>query len=144
MAYEDWGQVYEQKRRALAGERDATLGSNAYGRFLATQRGSRDVFALDKKQTLGLGKLSSGYFRRGMQNSGLFNQGRVQYADDWTRQRNDLMEAMRQQLAQYDLADANANAAYASGIADIDAQKLRDIMSTAAQLAGFNKLVGGS
>lgn len=137
MAYpDDYGLVYEQRKRALAGQRDASLASTAYARFLSTQRGNRSAVDLDINRTRGLGGVTSSFYRRGLGNSGLLRRGRTEYANQWMDERNGIMEALRNQLSQYDLQDAGANAYYNTGVADIEAQKLRDIMATAAALAG--------
>lgn len=131
----DFGLVYEQRKRALGGARDATLAQNAYSRFLSTQRGDREAIDYDIRRSNGLHGLGTSFFRRGLGNSGLFKQGQTDYSNQWLSERNDMMEALRQKLAEYDFSDAAANANYNTGIADLEAQKLRDIMATAADLA---------
>lgn len=142
MAYPDFSGVYEQKLKALQGQRDATLSQNAYSRFLSTQRGNRQALDLDRSRTKGVGSLSSNFARRGLLNSGLVKRARVEYANDWATDRNDLMETLKQELAKYDMADASANAQYNLGVADIEASKLRDILQTASQLSAFQQFIG--
>ena len=57
-------------------------------------------------------------------------------------QRNDQLDALRQQMAQFSLQDAQANAGYADTEAEIELAKQRDILSTAASLQGLRPFLG--
>jgi hypothetical protein len=57
-------------------------------------------------------------------------------------QRNDQLDALRQQLAQYDLQDAQSQAGYQDTLGDIELAKQRDILSTAASLQGLRPFLG--
>jgi hypothetical protein len=49
---------------------------------------------------------------------------------------------LRQQLAQYDLQDAQSQAGYQDTLGDIELAKQRDILSTAASLQGLRPFLG--
>ena len=143
MAYEDFGLSYEPQRRAAREQRDATLAQNAYSRFLSQQRGTRDFSSMERQASRGLENLGSTLARRGLRNSGIRQQQSGEYAQTWMNQRNDLLDALRQQLAQFDLEDARAMSGYESTVGEIELQKQRDILATAAALRGMAPYLGG-
>jgi len=138
----DFGLIYDQRRRAAAQQRDATLAANAYSRTLSQQRGTRDLFDLNQQRTQGLEGLGAGFAHRGLANSGLFTQGQNKYASDWASQQNSLIDAMNQKLNDLTQSDANANAQYDATSSDLDAQKTRDILTTAAAIRGYQSIGG--
>lgn len=143
MAYTDIGLNYEPKRRGAAQQRDASLAMNAFSRMLSQQRGARDLMATDKAASKGLEGFGATYGRRGLSNSGLFRNAASDYSQNWTQQRNDQLDALRQQLAQYDLQDAQSQAGYTDTLAEIELAKQRDILATAASLQGLKPFLGG-
>lgn len=143
MAYEDFGLSYEPQRRAAQQERDAVLARNAYSRFLSQQRGSREFSSFERKSSKGLENLGSTLARRGLRNSGIAAQQQGSYAEDWINQRNDLLDALRQQMADFDLQNAQAMANYSNTEAELELQKQRDILATAAALKGMAPYMGG-
>jgi len=143
MAYTNIGLDYEPRKRAAASQRDASLAMNAFSRMLSQQRGSRDLMKIDKDASKGLEGFGAGYGRRGLRNSGIFRDAASDYSQNWTQQRNDQLDALRQQLAQYDLQDAQSQSGYESTLADIELQKQRDILSTASALQGLRPFIGG-
>lgn len=142
MAYTDIGLNYEPQKRSATQQRDASLAMNAFSRLLSQQRGARDVAATDKAASKGLESFGAGYGKRGLRNSGIFRNATSEYAQNWAQSRNDQLDALRQQLAQYDLQDAQSNAGYQNTLADIELAKQRDILSTAASLAGLRPFLG--
>ena len=142
MAYTDIGLNYEPKRRGAAQQRDASLAMNAFSRLLSQQRGSRDLMAADKAAAKGLEGFGAGYGKRGLRNSGIFKGAASDYSQNWMNQRNDQLDALRQQMAQFSLQDAQAQAGYADTEAEIELAKQRDILSTAASLQGLRPFLG--
>jgi hypothetical protein len=142
MAYTDIGLNYEPQKRSATQQRDASLAMNAFSRLLSQQRGARDVMATDKAASKGLEGFGAGYGKRGLRNSGIFRNAASDYSQNWMNQRNDQLDALRQQLAQYDLQDAQSQAGYQSTLGDIELAKQRDILSTAASLAGLRPFLG--
>jgi hypothetical protein len=142
MSYTDLGLAYGDKQRAAMGQRDASLAMTAFSRLLSQQRGARDITAFDKSQDRGVQTLGAGYGNRGLANSGMFRNAASDYSQDWMTQRNDKLDALRQQMAQYDLTDAQSNSGYANTEADINLQKQRDILSTASTLHGLQPFFG--
>jgi microsomal dipeptidase-like Zn-dependent dipeptidase len=142
MAYTDIGLNYEPKRRSAGMQRDASLAMNAFSRLLSQQRGARDLMAIDKSASKGLEGFGAGYGKRGLRNSGIFKGASSDYSQNWMTQRNDQLDALRQQMAQYDLQDAQSNADYGNTEADIELAKQRDILATAASLQGLRPFLG--
>ena len=142
MAYTDIGLAYEPKRRAAAQQRDAIMSQNAFSRFLSQQRGARQLQDLDRSSSRGLEGFGAGYGKRGLRNSGIYRQATSDYAQNWMTQRNDMLDALRQQEAQYSLADAQAGAGYEDTLAEIELAKQRDILATAASLSGLRPFLG--
>lgn len=132
--YADFGLVYEQKRRAAASQRDGLMSSNAYARTIAQQRGQRDLLDLTQRNTAAIPKLAVGYGRRGLQNSGIYQNAQRDFTSQWAQGQNDVMAALKQKLDELTFSDAGAVAQYDSTAADLQAQKLRDILATAAAL----------
>ena len=64
------------------------------------------------------------------------------YSQNWMNQRNDQWDALRQQMAQFSVQDAQAQAGYADTEAEIELAKQRDILSTAASLQGLRPFLG--
>lgn len=138
----DLGLAFEQKRRSAATQRDASLAQNAYSRTLGQQRGSRKLADIDRNMTRGLEGLASGYGRRGLRNSGIFQTAQNDYGSQWLQQRQDINDQLTSDLRQADFADSQAWNNYQATEADIAAEKQAQILSTAAQLEQFKPFLG--
>ena len=134
MTLADFGAYTNRVRRAAAGNRDAELAQNAYSRFLAMDRGTRSLDALNRGMSRNVERFGSQYGRRGLRNSGIFEQAQADYASDWARQQQDINSEVTQALRQADLGDAASWANYGSQVLDAEEQKYLDILATASQL----------
>lgn len=143
MALSELGLDYEPRRRAASQQRAATLAQNELTRFLAKQRGARDMAELDRGMGRGVEGLSSAYGKRGLRNSGIMGEAMGEYARKWQTNRNDMMQALADKLNQLNLSDVQANASYEDIAAELDLQKQRDILATASSLAGMRPFLGG-
>jgi hypothetical protein len=143
MALDDYGFGYSQRKRAAAGSRDATLAQNSYSRFLSQQRGTRNLADLDRGMTRGVEKLGASFGRRGLRNSGIFNQAQSDYAQKWLQQKTDIGDELSAALRQADLGDASAVASYEMTAADLEAEKAARIAATAAALDQMRPFMGG-
>lgn len=130
----DFGLSGYQATRSAALTRDAQLAQNAYTRFLSADRGTRSLEALNRGMTRGLEGLGSSYARRGLRNSGIFNQAQSDYGSEWLRQQQGIQDEVARDLRQADLADASAWMNYDSVTGDANEQKYNQILQTAAQL----------
>lgn len=139
----DFGLQASRKKRAAAGQRDASLAQNAYSRFLSQQRGARDTLNVDKTQTAGLEGFGASYGERGLRNSGIYQQAQSNYGQQWMQQRQDINDQIAQSLRNADFGDSQAWNQYETTAADADAQKTADILAAAAALDQFRPFLGG-
>jgi hypothetical protein len=138
----NFAQPFEAKKRAAGSQRDATLATNAYSRFLAQQRGSRSMVDIGRNMTNGLEKLATSHTSRGLGYSGVFGNAQSQYAQNWAQQNNDVTTAVTNANTQATLGDNAAWAGYDGTVADLEAQKQAQIAADAAHLAGFQPFLG--
>ncbi|NCZ94852.1 MAG: hypothetical protein EBZ16_04910 [Flavobacteriia bacterium] len=143
MALSDLGLDYEPRRRAAQQQRAATLAQNELTRFLAKQRGTRQMSELDRGMSRGVEGVASAYGKRGLRNSGIMGEGLGEYARNWQMNRNDMMQALADKLNELNLSDVQANASYEDVAAELELQKQRDILATASSLAGMRPFLGG-
>lgn len=142
MALANFDLPYQQRKRSAAMTRDASLAQNAYSRFLAQQRGSRDLAELDRTKTAGLGRMGAAYGRRGLATSGIFQNAQNEYGSNWLQQKQDINDGLMQALQRLEFADQNAKNQYQQTEADVEAQKQSDILATAASLQQFKPFLG--
>lgn len=144
MAYDP--SLFEQQRRGLQTSYAQQQALNAYKRYLAETTGQRPITTLEEaafKTTPsgGLGqvpKLTSSYARRGLTGqgvkSGIYNRALGAYAAERARQLGYAKSDLANQLRGYDLAQAQGLESYQQGLADIEADKSRQIAADAAAL----------
>lgn len=130
----DFGLEGYQTTRSAALTRDAQLAQNAYTRFLATDRGTRSLEALNRGMNNGFEKFASGFGARGLQNSGIFKQAQSDYASEWMRQQQQIQDETNQALRQAMLSDASTWMNYDSVTGDVNEQKYNQILQDAAAL----------
>jgi len=123
--------------------RDATLAQNAYSRFLAQQRGAREIADLDINRTRGLERFASSYGQRGLANSGIYQNAQNDYAKDWMQGRQDSLDRLYQELRAAEFGDAGAWQQFGSNVADTEEEKMQQILQTAAQLSQMKPFLGG-
>ena len=123
-------------------QRDATLTTNAYSRFLSQKRGARSYADLERGMTRNLEGLASNHAQRGLANSGIYKQAQTNYGQEWMQQRQDITDQVGEQLRQADFGDSQAWSQYQMTDADLAMQKQADILATAAQLQQFQPFLG--
>lgn len=139
--------AYQRRKRDIEYDYGNQSATNAYGRFLAQQRGER-----------GLGDMSRGFQRqyptykaqfgqRGLAgpgiNSGVQRQAMSNYVGDYMRNYGWAQQDLTQQLQQYDMNQNNLNAFHQQQLADLEAQKAQQIANDAQALEYLRSLVGG-
>jgi hypothetical protein len=144
MAYDP--SLFERQRRNLFSGFSQNAALNAYQKYLAETAGQRPITQLEEAAfattpTGGLGqvpKLTSSYSRRGLtgQNvrSGIYDQALQSYAKERARQLGYARSDLANQLRGYDLAQAQSLENYQQGLADLEANKARQIAADAAAL----------
>ena len=129
---------------ASAFKRDSTLAQNAYTRFLAQQRGARQVAEIDRTRTSGLDNFASSFARRGLRNSGIYEQAQNTYATDWMQQSQTALDRLYEELRASNYGDANAWADFGNSAANAETEKMMKILETAASLSSLKLYTGGS
>lgn len=136
MAYDP--SLFEAERRGLAQQFEAQSAMNEYARFLAQQRGTRQLGEFQegvRKQVPRFGRV---YGRRGLYgqgiNSGLFNRAVGEFGAQAATQQQQLQQQLAEQQREFELTGANYLANYQAALADLEARKAREIGATAAGL----------
>lgn len=137
---------FEAQRRAFTEQYGAQTARNAYARFLAQQRGTRNVTNVQRQYERQAPDVVGSFVRRGMVapniRSGVFQSGlqdfaRKQYEDVFGAQ-----QSMADELQGFDLEERVAQAEYQSKLADLETQKQREIARAASTLNSFKPFLG--
>jgi hypothetical protein len=133
MGLVDFGLQGYQSNRVAGLQRDAQLAQNAYSRFLSQDRGTRQLADLNRNMERGLQGFAS-FGKRGLQNSGIFNQAQSDYAQNWTRQQQSITDQMLQAGREADMQDANAWMRYDATTGNNSENNYNTILQTAYDL----------
>lgn len=138
--------IYEAARRGLLNQFAQQAALNAYQRYLAETRAQRPIIQLEeaafgRTPTGGLGelpRLTSSYGRRGLSGmgtrSGIYNRALQEYGKQRARQLGYAREDLAGSMRGFDLAQTQAQQQYETGLADLEAQKARQISQDAQAL----------
>ena len=144
MAYDP--SAFEARRRAATQNYAATGAANAYARLLGQQRGARSRTQMQEQYQQAQPQLVRSLSRRNLYGpnvrSGLFNRAMQDFARQQTRQMAEFEQEQTAQQRQYDLEEARLLEQYRQYLADLEAEKAREIASAAQQLYAFR--VGGA
>ena len=148
MAYTppDYG-GYERAKGDVEYSYGKDAATNAYGRFISQQRGSRGLADTSRQFGRQTPLFKSQCGQRGLANSGVqsgvmqnsMNNYLGDYARNYGRQQQDLT----QNLQQYDMNQSNLDAWRTQQLGSIEASKARAIADDAAQLEWLRSIVGG-
>ena len=139
----NYGTPYERKKTAAFNKWQAIKSSNDFAKTLQQTRGQRDLIDFGQRMQTGLEGFGSTFARRGLSRSGIFGRAQNQYSTNWANQKSSMLEAMQAKDNELKLSDANAYSEYNQTVADIEYQKMQDILATAAQLRGY-RTIGGN
>ena len=130
--------LFESRRRSLEQQYGAQTALGAYQRFLSQTRGQRQQQAYQRGVEQELPRLTSRYARRGLYGqgvrSGVYRRGLEQFGEEAARQRGFMSEDMANALRGYDLQQSLALRNYEQSLADLEAEKARQIAADAAAL----------
>jgi hypothetical protein len=138
---------YAQQSADLGYRYNTDKATNAYGRFLSQQRGSRSLTDLSQNFNRGLPNYKAGFGQRGLAGPGI-RSGTYQrslsnllgdYATDYGRVQQDAT----QEAQQYDLQSAQLDAAYNNGLMAIEQAKQEEIANAALSLEALRPYLGG-
>jgi hypothetical protein len=129
MAYDP--SLFEARRRGYQQSYGANSAMNAYSRFLAEQGGAKQRESLTRSYNKALPQLMGSYGRRGIAgprvSSGIQRSGLGEFAMNKMRDFSSLTESLAQQNRQYDLQSSQLQAALQQNLADLEADKARQI-----------------
>lgn len=140
--------VYESQRRGISNQYNQQTAANAYGRFVAQQRGKRGL--ADAKRNFGrqVPGFTAQWGQRGMTGpgvqSGVFQNAMQRFVGDFQRDYGRMQQDMTSDLQGYDLQQANFEQAKQQALADLRMQQQMQIANTAQQLAALRPFIGGS
>lgn len=137
---------FEAQRRAYGEQYGAQTAKSAYARFLAQQRGTRNIANLQRSYEQQAPNVLGGFVKRGLAGpnvrSGLFRKGlqdfaRKQYEDVFGAQQD-----LADQIQGFDLEERQIAADYQRSLADLEMQKQRQISQAASTLNSFKPFLG--
>lgn len=133
--------AFNQQKRAAYGSYGAKAAQNAYAQFLSQQRGARKKFDIQQQYEQQAPKLIGSFTKRGLAGpgvqSGIFQKGMTDLATRNLQDLTDLQSAQVDEMNQLKFEDAQNRAALDSQIAELEAQKQRNISQAAATLLAF-------
>jgi hypothetical protein len=133
--------LYERQRRNLQQNLAQQSAFNAYERYLADTRAQRGIQDIEES-AFGIRRevprLTSAYGQRGLTGqgvkSGVYNRALNEYGQQRTRELSRAQQDLASALRGYDLRQAGFQSGYETGLADLEAEKARQIAADAAAL----------
>ena len=140
--------AYEGQRRAVEDQYTSSAARNAYTRFLAQQRGQRDMSDMSQGFSKSFPSFGASFAPRGMSgpgmNSGVMQRSMKNYVGDYNRNYARAGQELAQGLQGYDLEQADLNSWRTRSLADIEMAKQREIANAAQYLEALRPLFGGT
>jgi hypothetical protein len=138
---------YERQKNQVEYDYGNNVATNAYGRFLGQQRGSRNLTDMSTNFGRAIPKYKAQFGQRGIAGpgvrSGVQHQAMTNYLGDYAQQYGRAQQDMTQEAQQYDLKEQQYGAFRQQSLADIEAQKAQSIANDAQALEYLRQLVGG-
>lgn len=138
---------YEASRRGINSQYGSESATNAYGRFLSQQRGSRQLSDQTRTFKRSMPGFTSQFGARGLSGpnaqSGVMQRSMQNYVGDYYRNQARTGQDMTQGLQQYDLEQARLDDWRQGSLADLQLQRTQDIASAAQNLEALKTYFGG-
>lgn len=132
---------YQTQKDARKAQYGAATARNAYSRFLSQTRGTRNLADMQKAQEKQTPAFVSSFRQRGIAGpgvrSGIFTKGLQDYASQQFTDMSRAQQDLGTDMYGFDLTDRQTDADYRGDVADIDAEKNREIAQVAATLNSF-------
>lgn len=145
MAYDPAG--YEAQRRNIDYDYSRQAATNAYGRFLGQQRGSRQRSDLTQQNRRTVPRLNASFGARGLQGngvqSGVQRQSMRNYLGDYYAGLGRLEQDQAQEGQQYDLQQQMLDQWRQQSMSDLALGQAQEIANTAANIKALQSLLGG-
>lgn len=133
--------LYERQRRGLQESFAEQSALNAYQRYLAQQQGQRGIRDIEEAAfgfRREVPRLTSAYGRRGLTGqgvrSGIFNRALTEYGQQRTRGLGEAQQSLTDALRGFDLRQGQFLSGYERSLADLEANKARQIAQDAQSL----------
>lgn len=137
---------FEAQRRTAGQRFGATSARNAYANFLSRTRGNRQLSLMQEGYAKQAPKVIASFGQRGLAGpgvrSGVYEQGLQDFAVQAQRDQQDIQDQLNQQQMMTDLGQADLEANYRSELADIEAEKARQIRNAASTISSFKPFLG--
>lgn len=138
---------YDQQANDLNYRYNTDRSTNAYGRFLSQQRGSRSLADLTTQLGRGLPGFKAGFGQRGLGGagvrSGVMGRAMGNYLGDYARDYGRAAQDMTQEAQNYDLQQAQLDAYLNSSLSSLQQQKQQDIANAALAIEALRPYLGG-
>ena len=138
--------AYEQESRDLNYRFGTESATNAYGRFLSQQRGSRDLGNLQRGFSRQLPGYKASFGQRGLSQpgvkSGTVRRSMGNFLGDYAREYQGAQQELTGELQGYDLAQANLQAWLNNSQADLATRKQNDIANAALAIEALKPYLG--
>jgi hypothetical protein len=138
---------YERQKTGIEYDYGNQAATNAYGRFLGQQRGSRQLGDMTQNFQRSYAPYKSQFGQRGLSGggarSGVQHQAMTNYLGDYAQQYGRAQQDITQDQQQFDLNDQRLAAFRQQSLADIEAEKAQAIANDAQALEYLRNLVGG-
>lgn len=134
--------AYNQQVRSVNDDFAAKRASNAFSRTLSQRRGSRNIGDFQQNFRRQLPGLQGSYARRGLGNSGVYQNALQQYTGDYARDLGRMYEDNSTELYQFDMNDATMSAERDRVLADLELQKAQQIALTAQNINNLKPYLG--
>ena len=140
--------AYQRGSDALNYKFNTDSATNAYGRFLSQQRGSRNLGDLTKNFNRSLPSAYAGFGQRGLSGggvrSGTMQKSMGNYLGDYTQNYARGQQDLAQGLQQYDLTGMQQQADYRTQLSSLETQKQRDIANAALGISMLRPYFGSA
>ncbi len=136
MAYDP--SMFEARRRGLMENYSTTGAANLYSNFLTRQRGNRNLADMRQDFDKAAPRVVAAYGERNLNapniKSGAFARAMKEFAQNRIKQESRAQQDLAQGDQQFNLGMAQLGAGYRGSLADLEAEKAREIEQTAAEL----------
>ena len=138
---------YAQQAADLQYRYNTDKSTNAYGRFLSQQRGSRGLGDMRQTMQRELPSYKAQYGQRGLSQpgvrSGTMRRAMGNYLGDYTRDYSRAQQDATQEAQNYDLQSAQMDAYLNNSLAALEQQKQSDIANAALAIEALRPYLGG-
>ena len=138
---------YEAQRRNVNSQWAAQTAANTYGRFVAQQRGQRELNDMTRQFQQGFPNYSASFAQRGISQpgvqSGVMQRQMGNYLADYNRTYQRGTQDLTENLRQFDLQNTQLLAERNSALSDLKMQKAREIAFAAQNIEALKQILGG-